>query len=522
MTNKQKIWGKLEEHATLMRALHMRDLFKHDANRAERFSLQLNDLYFDYSKNIITQETIELLTQLAEASELKQKIQSMFDGEKINNTENRAVLHYALRASNDSVINVDGVNIVPAVHEQLNKIESFVSDVHSKKHTGWTGKAIDTFVNVGIGGSDLGPKLVVDALTPLLKNDTNSYFISNLDYQQIESLTKDINPETTLFIVSSKSFSTLETMTNANSLRQWMLDQGCQSIDQHFVAISSNIDAAVKFGIKEENIFSIWDWVGGRFSLWSATGLPIALALGFENFRQILNGAASIDKHFYGTELTENMPVIMGLLDVWYNNFMNAETHAFIPYDEALNLLPEYLSQLLMESNGKSANEHDELVDYQTIPISWGSAGTNAQHAYFQMLHQGTRLIPVDFFAPLNKVGSQQHHSLLLANCFAQSQALMQGEQSNNPHHFFPGNKPSNTLLYKELTPSTLGMILALFEHRTFVQGVLWEINSFDQWGVELGKKLAKQVHQYMHEDFDNEIDASTKALIDLYKKSKF
>ncbi len=521
MSDKKTIWTSLLDHANSMRSIHMRDLFQHDPNRATAFSIALDELYFDYSKNLITKDTLQFLIQLANATDIQSRIQAMFSGEKINISENRAVLHTALRAGKDSVINVDGENIVPFIYEQLDKIEQFTTRIHQKEYTGWTGKPIDTFINIGIGGAGLGPKLVVDALTPFRKENTKSYFISNLDYQPIEELISKIEPETSLFIISSKSFSTLETLTNANSLWKWMLDKGCTAINKHFVAISSNIEAAVNFGINPDNIFSIWDWLGGRFSLWSASGLPIALALGFDNFRQLLDGANLVDEHFKKAKPEKNIPFIMGLLDVWYNNFLDADSHVFVPYDESLRLLPEYLSQLLMESNGKSTNLDGELVDYETMPVVWGSTGTNAQHAYFQLLHQGSKLIPVDFLAPLVKQGNKDHHALMLANCFAQSQALMQGEQSHSPQKIFPGNKPSNTLLYKSLNAKTLGMLLAIFEHRTFVQGVIWDINSFDQWGVELGKKLAKNVYANMltkDEDAEN-IDSSTKALINLYKQ---
>ena len=519
MSEKKQNWQKLEAHYQQMKALHMRDLFSHDKKRAQKYTHTVRGLHFDYSKNIITDETLELLINFARACDMEQRIQDMFNGEKINLTENRAVLHTALRASTGSVVEVDGINVIPEVYAQLDKIKAFVNAIHSGEHRGWTGKNIDTFVNIGIGGSDLGPKMVVDALASFRQGETRSFFISNIDHQQVAELQQQVNPETTLFIVSSKSFSTLETFTNAASLQQWMKQAGCTEINKHFVAISSNVDAAVEFGIDPDNIFSIWDWVGGRFSLWSATGLPIALALGFDHFRKLLDGAAAMDRHFKDSTLTDNIPVILGLLDFWYNNFFEAETHAFVPYDESLKLLPEFLSQLFMESNGKSADIDDHMVNYQTMPITWGSTGTNAQHAFFQLLHQGTKLVPVDFLAPLQKTGDKAHHAWLLANCIAQSQALMQGEETNTPHNYFPGNKPSNTIFYESLTPDALGALLAMFEHRTYVQGILWNINSFDQWGVELGKKLAKNVYAEMmgHGD-ETETDSSTQHLIHLYK----
>lgn len=521
MSEKQQLWQQLAAHQQALKSLHMRDLFNHDDQRGRKFTRTVNHVHFDFSKNILTEETLGLLTEFARACHIEDQIKAMFRGDRINHTENRAVLHTALRAGIDEKVEVDGRNVIPEVYAQLDKIRDFVTAVHSGQHRGYTGKQIDTFVNIGIGGSDLGPKMVVDALAPFRHGKTRSFFISNIDYQQVAKLQHQVDPETTMFIVSSKSFSTLETFSNAASLQDWMKQAGCTEINKHFVAISSNIDAAVEFGIDPDNIFSIWDWVGGRFSLWSATGLPIALALGYDNFRQLLDGAAAMDQHFRHTELTDNIPVILGLLDFWYNNFFGADTHAFVPYDEALALLPEFLSQLFMESNGKSADNDGQLVNYETMPVTWGSTGTNAQHAFFQLLHQGTKLVPVDFLAPLSKQGDPEHHAWLLANCIAQSQALMQGEQSASAHNHFPGNKPSNSIFYSRMTPATLGTLLAMFEHRTFVQGILWNINSFDQWGVELGKKLAKKVYSEMSSTTeDKELDSSTRALIELYKKT--
>lgn len=522
MSEKQRLLEKLHAHYQGMQDTHMRDLFSQDVDRSQRYLKTFNGLHVDYSRNHITDDTLKLLCSYAKACNMETKIQAMFNGEIINTTEQRAVLHTALRAGKDSHVEVNGHNVIPGVYQQLEKIRAFTESIHRGEHKGWTGKPIDTYVNIGIGGSDLGPKMVVDALHQYRHGNSSSYFISNIDYQQVAEVTKKINPETTLFIVSSKSFSTLETFTNAESLQSWMLKSGCTAINKHFVAVSSNVEAAVKFGIDKDNIFSIWDWVGGRFSLWSATGLPIALALGFNNFRRLLDGAAQMDQHFNQAELPDNIPVILGLLDFWYNNFYQAATHAFVPYDESLRLLPEFLSQLFMESNGKSVDLDNKPVNYQTMPITWGSTGANAQHAFFQLLHQGTKLVPVDFLAPLKKSGDGDHHSWLLANCFAQSQALMQGDEADNPHNYFPGNKPSNTLLYDELTPAMLGMLIALFEHRTYVQGVLWNINSFDQWGVELGKKLAKNVHRHMSGEEDDAgvegLDSTTRQLLALYK----
>lgn len=522
LTEKQNISDRLAAHYKAMQGIHMRDLFMHDKERAKKFSQQLSDLHLDYSKNIISSETLELLFQFARASDVETSIKAMFDGEKINITENRAVLHTALRNHPSQKLIVDGVDIIKQVHAELEKMERFVSEIHNGNFKGWTNKSIDTFVNIGIGGSDLGPKMVVDALTEYRQGNTRSFFISNIDYQSIDDLQKIIDPETTLFIISSKSFSTIETLTNAETLKKWMQESGCNEINKHFIAVSNNLQATKEFGIDSVNVFQLWDWVGGRFSLWSAIGLPIALAIGFDNFKGLLSGAHEMDEHFIKTPLENNIPVILALIDYWYSQYFNAPTHAFIPYDESLKLFPDYLSQLFMESNGKSSNLSGYKIDYKTMPVTWGSVGTNSQHAFFQLLHQGTQMVPVDFLAPLTKKGDQKHHALLLANCLAQSQALMQGEDNTDPHKHFAGNKPSTTILYSELTPKTLGSLLAMFEHRTFVQGLLWQINSFDQWGVELGKKLATDIYENFNSATINEdMDSSTKNLIELYKKSR-
>jgi glucose-6-phosphate isomerase len=520
-TEKQKISEQLSAHCKAMQGIHMRDLFMHDKERGKKFSHQFSQLYIDYSKNIISSDILNLLFQFAKASGVETSIKAMFAGEKINITENRAVLHTALRSEPAQKLNVDGVDIIEQVHAELEKVKQFVAEIHQRKFKGWTNKPVDTFVNIGIGGSDLGPKMVVDALSEYRQGNTRSFFISNIDYQSINDLQKNINPETTLFIISSKSFSTIETLTNAETLKQWMQESGCNEISKHFIAVSNNLQATKEFGIDSKNVFQIWDWVGGRFSLWSAIGLPIALAIGFDNFKNLLAGAHEMDKHFAQTSIEKNIPVILALIDYWYSHYLDAETHAFIPYDESLKLLPDYLSQLFMESNGKSSNLAGHKIDYKTMPVTWGSIGTNAQHAFFQLLHQGTHMVPVDFLAPLSKKGNQTHHALLLANCFAQTQALMQGENNSDPHKYFAGNKPSTTILYSELTPGTLGSLLAMYEHRTFVQGLLWQINSFDQWGVELGKKLAATIYENLSlETTDENMDSSTKNMIELYKKS--
>ncbi|MGB1801099.1 MAG: glucose-6-phosphate isomerase [Gammaproteobacteria bacterium] len=518
----QEIREQLTAQCKAVQSIRMRDLFMHDKDRGTTFSCQCSNLFIDYSKNLISTDILDLLFQFARNLNIESSIKAMFAGEKINITENRAVLHTALRSPREQKLNLDNVDVIEQVHDELEKMERFVTSVHEGKFKGWTDKPIDTFVNIGIGGSDLGPKMVVDALSEYQKPNTQSYFISNLDYQPIEQLLKTINPETTLFIISSKSFSTIETRTNAETLKRRMQEAGCTEINKHFIAVSNNVEAAKEFGINPENVLQMWDWVGGRFSLWSAIGLPIALALGFEHFKALLTGANKMDEHFKQTQLEENVPVILALIDYWYSNYFDAATHAFIPYDESLKLFPEYLSQLFMESNGKSANLSGHRIDYQTMPVTWGATGTNAQHAFFQLLHQGTQIIPVDFLAALNKKGDKKHHELLLANCFAQSQALMQGEDNPDPHKNFTGNRPSTTILYDELSPETLGMLIAMYEHRTFVQGLLWQINSFDQWGVELGKKLATNIYNNINsENLDDELDSSTTNLIKRYKEQE-
>tara|TARA_R110002072_G_scaffold14582_2_gene60106 strand:- start:5803 stop:7383 length:1581 start_codon:yes stop_codon:yes gene_type:complete len=519
--DKQSIRSQLSTHYSAMQNIHLRDLFMHDSQRGKAYSLQLPSLYIDYSKNILTNETLSLLFQYATASRIEESIGEMFAGEKINVTEDRAVLHTALRSTVDQKLKVDNEDIIEKVHFELNRIKKFVNTVHDKSYRGWTNKPINTFVNIGIGGSDLGPKMVVDALSEYQQIETRTFFISNIDYQAIESIQRVINPETTLFIISSKSFNTIETRTNAETLRTWMQQTGCDDLSKHFIAVSNNLDAAKEFGINDENVFELWDWVGGRFSLWSSIGLPIALSIGFDNFETLLAGAHEMDEHFSKTPLEKNAPIILALIDYWYSNFFNAETHAFIPYDESLKLFPDYLSQLFMESNGKSLDLNGHRLDYQTMPIVWGSTGTNSQHSFFQLLHQGTHFVPIDFLVPLSKHGDKKHQAQLLANCIAQSQALMQGENNPDPNKYFSGNKPSTTILYSELTPKTLGSLIAMYEHRTFVQGLLWNINPFDQYGVELGKKLAADIYKNLEgTEITEELDSSTQNLINLYKQS--
>ncbi|GJM05965.1 MAG: glucose-6-phosphate isomerase 1 [marine bacterium B5-7] len=519
--DKQLIHAQLSAHYAAMKNIHLRDLFMHDSQRGKTYTQQLPALYIDYSKNILTNETLSLLFEYATASKVEESIKAMFAGDKINMTEDRAVLHTALRSTIEQKLEIDNEDIIEKIHFELNRIKKFVNNIHNKSYRGWTNKPITTFVNIGIGGSDLGPKMVVDALNEYQRNETRTFFISNIDYQTIESLQNTIDPETTLFIISSKSFNTIETRTNAKTLKTWMLQIGCDDLSKHFIAVSNNLDAAKEFGVNDENIFELWDWVGGRFSLWSSIGLPIALSIGFDNFEALLAGAHSMDEHFSKTPIEKNIPIILALIDYWYSNFFGAETHAFIPYDESLKLFPDYLSQLFMESNGKSLDINGHRVDYKTMPIVWGATGTNSQHSFFQLLHQGTHFVPIDFLVPLSKRGDKKHHAQLLANCLAQSQALMQGENNSDPNKHFSGNKPSTTILYSELTPKTLGSLIAMYEHRTFVQGLLWNINSFDQYGVELGKKLATGIYKNMEgTKITEELDSSTQNLINLYKQS--
>jgi glucose-6-phosphate isomerase len=517
-TKKSVIHEQLSSHHAAMKNIRLRDLFMHDPQRGKTYTQHFGGLYIDLSKNIISNETLPLLNKFAKVSGIEASIKAMFAGEKINNTEDRAVLHTALRSMPEQQLELDNKEIISQVHAELDKVQNFVTRIHSKNHRGWTNKPIDTFVNIGIGGSDLGPKMIVAALEEYRQGETRSFFISNIDYEAIDSVQKKIDPETTLFIIASKSFNTIETLTNAETLKTWMLASGCNDISKHFVAVSNNLEATGSFGIKPENVFTLWDWVGGRFSLWSAIGLPIALAIGYDNFKALLAGAHELDEHFSHAPLEKNIPVTLALIDYWYARFFDAPTHAFIPYDESLKLLPDYLSQLFMESNGKSTDINGHIVDYKTMPITWGSVGTNSQHSFFQLLHQGTHLVPIDFLAPLRKKGDQKHHALLLANCLAQSQALMQGESSTDPNRHIVGNKPSTTILYTELTPTILGSLIAMYEHRTFVQGLLWNINPFDQWGVELGKKLAVDIYDVLEgKKTGDNLDSSTQNLIDLY-----
>jgi len=530
-------WKDLESHFDKIKDVHLRRLFADDPKRGERLAVEAEGLYLDYSKNRITDETIRLLLKLAEESGLRQRIDAMFRGEKINVTENRAVLHVALRAPRDAVINVDGKNVVPEVHEVLDRMSKFANRIRSGDWKGHTGKRIRNVVNIGIGGSDLGPVMAYEALKHYSQRDLTFRFVSNVDGTDFAEATRDLAPDETLFIISSKTFTTLETMTNAHTAREWALKSlGDEiAIAKHFVAVSTNAVEVRKFGIDTANMFGFWDWVGGRYSMDSAIGLSTMIAIGPENFRAMLAGFHAMDEHFRTAPFEKNLPVLMGLLSVWYNDFFGAQTVAVLPYDQYLKRFPAYLQQLTMESNGKSVTLSGTHVDYQTGPIFWGEPGTNGQHSFYQLIHQGTKLIPCDFIGfarSLNPLGN--HHDLLMANVFAQSEALAFGKTPEQvkqegtpdwlvPHRVFEGNRPSNTLIAAELTPELLGKLVALYEHSVFTQGTVWEINSFDQWGVELGKQLAQRIVPELEakQDPDLKHDSSTNTLIRRYRKLK-
>jgi len=534
-------WRTLQEHQKKMAAIHMRDLFAADPARFQKFSLPFEDILFDYSKNRITEETMVHLLALAEQAGLAERIAAMFSGEKINNTEGRAVLHVALRNRSNRPILVDGENVMPEVNRVLAKMERFSEAVRSGAWRGYTGLPITDVVNIGIGGSDLGPKMVVEALTPYTRRDLRTHFVSNVDGTDIAETLKKVQPETTLFLIASKTFTTQETMANAHTARAWFLEAAGEetAVAKHFAALSTNAEGVVAFGIDRDNMFEFWDWVGGRYSLWSAIGLSIALAIGYDNFVALLSGAHKVDEHFRTTPFARNIPVIMALLGVWYNNFFGAETHAILPYDQYMKYFPMYFQQGDMESNGKSVTRAGQPVDYSTGPVIWGQPGTNGQHAFYQLIHQGTKLIPCDFLAPAqsqNPIGN--HHTLLMSNFFAQPEALMRGKTPDEVRRelsgsqlsdeqldvlvaakTFAGNRPSNAFLFKRLTPETLGSLIALYEHKIFTQGVIWDINSFDQMGVELGKVLAKAILPELRDAAPVDAhDASTNGLINAYK----
>ena len=503
-----KAWNQLESHFSKIKEVRMQDLFKEDATRADLFTLEWQDFYLDYSKNRISKETIDLLLKLAEEVKLKEAIASLFTGERINQTEDRAVLHGALR---------DFDHMKPEVKEALGQMQDFSKTIINGSWKGYSGKEIKTIVNIGIGGSDLGPDMVTEALS-YYKNHLNVQYISNVDGDHVNEVLKKLDRETTLFIIVSKTFTTQETLTNANTVRKWFLEHASETdIAKHFAAVSTNLEAVSGFGIATENIFPMWDWVGGRFSLWSAVGLSTCCAVGYDNFEQLLKGANEMDKHFKDTDFSENMPVILAMLSVWYNNFFKAETEAVIPYSQYLSKLVPYLQQAIMESNGKSVDRNEDPIDYETGTIVWGSTGTNAQHAFFQLLHQGTKIIPTDFIGfSASLYGNQDHQNKLMANFLAQTEALLQGTEGTEvatDFRKFEGNKPTNTLLIKKLTPHSLGGLIALYEHKLFVQGIVWNIFSYDQWGVELGKKIGLTTLEAIESD-GNTKNASTNNLL--------
>ncbi|MGZ8956128.1 MAG: glucose-6-phosphate isomerase, partial [Methylovulum sp.] len=523
-------WQALDEHYQQMRNVHLRELFSADPQRGERFVIEASGIYFDYSKHLITGETISLLVQLAETCGLRQRIDAMFSGEAINVTERRAALHTALRAPEGERILVDGINVVPEVHAVLQRMSAFSDQVRGGHWLGYTGKPIRNVVNIGIGGSDLGPVMAYEALRHYSLRDLTFRFISNIDGTDFEESTRDLDPEETLFIVCSKSFTTLETMTNAHTARDWLLSKldDERAVAKHFVAVSTHVREVAKFGIDTDNMFGFWDWVGGRYSMTSAIGLSTMIAIGPDNFRAMLSGFHAMDQHFRTAPLDQNLPTIMGLLTVWYNNFFSAQTVAVLPYDQYLKRFPAYLQQLTMESNGKHVTVDGQFVDYQTSPIYWGEPGTNGQHSFYQLIHQGTMMAPCDFIGfckSLNPLG--QHHDLLMANLFAQTEALAFGKTHDEVKadgapdwlispRVFEGNRPSTTLLVESLTPEKLGLLVALYEHSVFTQGVIWNIDSFDQWGVELGKVFAQRIVSELESAGQPQLDhdSSTNALI--------
>jgi len=518
-----RAWKKLGKHYDVMKTRHMKDMFNENPNRFSEFSIEFEDILMDYSKNIINKETIQLLLELAGELKLKDAIDKFFSGDKINETENRAVLHTALRNQSDKAIYVDGKDVMPAVNSVFKKMEMFADKISSGEWKGYTKKAITDIVNIGIGGSDLGPVMVTEALKPYCNPNINLHFVSNIDGTHIAERLKKITPETTLFMIASKTFTTQETMTNAHTARKWFLDSAKNEdyVKYHFAAISTNEEEVKKFGIDPENMFVFWDWVGGRYSLWSAIGLSIACAIGFKQFRELLEGAHAMDNHFREISFQKNIPVILALIGIWYNNFFGASTQAILPYDQYMHRFAAYFQQGDMESNGKYVDRNGREVSYETGPIIWGEPGTNGQHAFYQLIHQGTKLIPCDFIAPAishNPIGN--HHKILLSNFFAQTEALMKGKTSPDPFKIFKGNKPTNSILFKKLTPRTLGMLIAMYEHKIFVQGVIWNIFSFDQCGVELGKQLAKNILPELEGNKKaTSHDPSTNGLINTFKK---
>ena len=535
-------WKKLQAHFDSIKSQHLKDLFSSDAERANDLTVKWEDFYVDFSKNRITTLTIDLLIELANELDLEDAILKYFEGDVINATEGRAVLHTALRAPKDAKVLVDGENVIPEVHEVKKKIENFTTAVVSGSHKGHTGKAITDVVNIGIGGSDLGPAMVVDSLQ-YYKNQLTTHFVSNVDGDHYQEVIKKLNPETTLFVIVSKTFTTQETLSNANSIRVWFLkSQPKEAVSKHFVAVSTNIESVKNFGIDEANIFPMKDWVGGRFSLWSAVGLSISLALGYKHFESLLDGAHKMDEHFRTADFNENIPVVSALLTVWYNNFFKSESEAIIPYTQYLNQFATYLQQGIMESNGKSVDRNGNKVNYQTGTLIWGEPGTNSQHAFFQLIHQGTKLIPTDFIGYVESLyGNTDHHDKLMSNYFAQTEALMNGKTEAEvlnelkkqslseeeiskllPFKVFEGNKPTTSLLIQKLSPESLGKLIAMYEHKIFVEGIIWNIYSYDQFGVELGKQLAKSILSELNQDDSNtHHDSSTQNLVAFYKKNR-
>lgn len=534
-------WLALQAHQQTIAETHMRDLFAADPKRFEKFSIPFNDILFDFSKHRVTEETLRLLLNLAHEMDIKGWTEKMFSGEAINFTENRAVLHIALRNRSNRPTLVNGKNVMPGVNAVLARMRKFSDAVRCGEWKGFSGKTITDVVNIGIGGSDLGPAMVTEALLDYQRPNIKFHFVSNIDSTQLFETERHLNPETTLFIIASKTFTTQETMTNARSAREWFMNTAKDesAIAHHFIAISSNTKEVTRFGIDPAHMFEFWDWVGGRYSLWSAIGMPIAIAIGMDRFEELLQGAHEMDEHFRTAPLEKNLPVIMAMLGIWYNNFFGSDTHAIIPYDQYLSRLPAYLQQLDMESNGKRVDREGQPVDYATGQIIWGELGSNGQHAFFQLIHQGARLIPADYIAMYeNKHPIGEHHTILLANFFAQTEALMRGKNAQEvtaelqteglneerikqllPHKIFPGNKPSNSILLHKLDPKTLGSLIAFYEHKVFVQGIIWNINSFDQWGVELGKQLAKVIQPELAGTFKvTSHDSSTNNLINYYK----
>ncbi len=532
-------WQNLQKHFSKMETNSIKDMFQQDNARAEKFHIQWNDFLVDFSKNNITKETLDLLLKLTEEVSLKEAISQYFKGDSINQTENRAVLHTALRAPQSATFLVDGTNVMPEIYEVKQSIEKFTNEITTGIRKGFTGKAFTDIVNIGIGGSDLGPAMVVEALQ-FYKNHLNVHFVSNVDGDHVNEIIKKLNPETTLFVIVSKTFTTQETLTNSETIRTWFLKSAKQEdVAKHFVAVSTNIQKVTDFGIDANNIFQMWEWVGVRFSLWSAVGLSISLAVGYANFDKLLKGANQMDEHFKNETFDKNIPVILALISIWYNNFFGAESEAIIPYTQYLQKLAPYLQQGIMESNGKSIGRDGKPVNYQTGTIIWGEPGTNSQHAFFQLIHQGTKLIPTDFIGFVTPLyGNEDHHNKLMSNFFAQTEALLNGKTANQvqaefdkqgmdkqksdylkPFKVFSGNKPTNTILIQKLTPENLGSLVAMYEHKIFVQGIIWNIFSYDQWGVELGKQLANSILEEINNKNVAEHDSSTILLLKHFLK---